>query len=427
MKKIALLVIALAMCAAGLIAWIYQLNNGLAVTDMRNSFSWGLYIAVFAFFVGVAAGGMIISSSIYLFKLEALKPFARIASLSAFACILAAGVTVILDLGSVNHILSILTSANFRSPLVWDICVITGYLIICALSVIFQMLPEWHKASYVNAPGIHPPLPAAIKNWSAERAQAVSAKWARRVALIGLPFAVLIHTVTALIFATQSAREWWHTAILPPDFIAVAVASGSALVLVVCMLASGKQRFEQHRAAFATMAKIVAGSLVVHFFFTAMELLLTAWNGSFETSELMHLLFGEYALLYLGELILPLVAMAMFFNKRAAASRPALFAGSILVVVGALLHRLRLLFPGFNLFPLSLSVPASAREAWTVPISIGEVQPDGGVFTTFWHYAPTIIEYGVMLLPLGLALLILLYAKTAYNPKKGEGGLTQLT
>lgn len=61
--------VALALLALSLLAWGYQLKAGLIVTHMRNPFSWGLYIATFAFFVGIAAGGLIVSSSVYLFNL----------------------------------------------------------------------------------------------------------------------------------------------------------------------------------------------------------------------------------------------------------------------------------------------------------------------------------------------------------------------
>ena len=34
----------LTVCAMALVAWIYQLANGLRVTDMRNYVSWGAYM-----------------------------------------------------------------------------------------------------------------------------------------------------------------------------------------------------------------------------------------------------------------------------------------------------------------------------------------------------------------------------------------------
>ena len=51
-----------ALTIAGVAAWIYQLANGLGVTGMSNGTSWGLYITMFMFFVGLSAGGLIISS-----------------------------------------------------------------------------------------------------------------------------------------------------------------------------------------------------------------------------------------------------------------------------------------------------------------------------------------------------------------------------
>ena len=54
----------------GLVAWINQLVLGLQVTGMRNLVTWGLYIITFTFLVGMSAGGLIVSSAAYVFKVE---------------------------------------------------------------------------------------------------------------------------------------------------------------------------------------------------------------------------------------------------------------------------------------------------------------------------------------------------------------------
>jgi len=46
----------------GLVLWFMQLSGGMVQTAMRNLDSWGLYITGFMFFVGLSAGGLIISS-----------------------------------------------------------------------------------------------------------------------------------------------------------------------------------------------------------------------------------------------------------------------------------------------------------------------------------------------------------------------------
>ena len=65
--------------------WFYQLWQGLILTNMVNSYSWGLYISGLAFFVGNAAGGLVLTSSIYLFGVKKLKPLAKLGALTAFA------------------------------------------------------------------------------------------------------------------------------------------------------------------------------------------------------------------------------------------------------------------------------------------------------------------------------------------------------
>ena len=380
------LIVSLVIALAGLIGWIIQLKNGLIVTNMSNMFNWGWYIAMFAFLVGVAAGGMIISSSIYLFKAEKLKPFALLASLSAFACAVAAGCMVLVDLGAIRNILQIIIHPNFSSPLVWDVIVITCYIVLTLLSVIFQ-------------------LKARKEGEGAEKA----AKNARVVALVALPFAIAIHTVTALIFATQNTEEWWHTAVLPPDFIAMAVASGGALVLILAIIFAGKDRFAEQLDAFRTMAKIIAGALAVHFFFVLMELILAAWTGSLETSALLGMLFGKYGWLYAVEIILPAIAMVMFFTAKGTATKGALFTGAAFVLVGTLVHRLMLLLPAFNESGMSFSVLTSGgMTAWLYPVSIGRMV-DGSAFATVWNYAPTGMEFLVSLLPVGIMLAIIAY------------------
>lgn len=327
-----------------LVAWGHQINNGLIVTNMRNPFSWGLYIATFAFFVGVAAGGLIISSSVYLFNIENLKPFTRIASLSAFASILGAGAMIFPDMGRVDRVWNIFVYPNFKSPLVWDVIVISAYLLITFLSVYTQLLPDWKKEGrgFLNG---------WTKGRSQEYVEVFSKKWSKRVALVGLPVAVLIHTVTALIFATQESRGWWNTAVLPPDFVSVAIASGTALVLVIALLAVGKERFEQYKGAFQTMALIVAGSLVVHFFFVSMDLIIHGWWGSTEGQEVLSLVFKHYGFLYGTELLLPAFTMVFFLSKKGRNGYNALIIGSLLLFIGVFAHRLMLMYPAFNSFP----------------------------------------------------------------------------
>ena len=394
------LVVSIIIVAIGAVAWGFQLMNGLGVTNMSNMFNWGLYIALFAFLVGTAAGGMIISSSIYLFNINELKPFGKIASLSAFACACGAGAMVLVDLGSIQNILNIFAHPNFRSPLVWDVVVISCYIVLTFLSVYFQLMPDCKREGIWFFNG-------GIKKKSAEEVDATSKKWSRRVALIALPFAIAIHTVTALIFATQGSQEWWNTAVLPPDFIAMAVASGGAVVLILAIAFSGKGTFQDNLPGYRIICKIIAVALAVDFFFVAMELILIAWNGGEASMEVLSALFGSYGLLYAIEIILPAIAMVMFFTAKGTAAGTPVITGAIFVLAGTLVHRLMLLYPAFSTSNVGFDIlGANGFFHWLYPVSVGRLS-DGMAFATTYSYIPSGMEFAVSLLPIGLVLLIL--------------------
>ncbi len=159
------------------------------------------YITMFMFFVGLSAGGLIVASSASVFHIKAFKRVAMPAVILSTVCICLAGMFVLIDLGGIQRVWRIVTGPNPASPLVWDICVITCYLVINILYLHFMRK-------------------------GAERAVAMVSRFA-------LPCAILVHSVTAWIFGLQIAKEGWFTAIMAPIFVASAMDSGLALLLIV--------------------------------------------------------------------------------------------------------------------------------------------------------------------------------------------------
>lgn len=405
-------VVAAALFAVSVAGWVIQLQNGLIVTNVRNPFSWGLYIATFAFFVGIAAGGLIISSSAYIFGAEKLKPLTRIASLSAFASVLGAAVMILPDMGRVDRLYQILLHPNIQSPLVWDVVVISTYAVVAFLSVYFQLLPDAKTGGRAILAGW-------TKDMSLEEVEAFSKKWSKRVAIGGLPIAVLIHTVTAWLLALQASRSWWNTAVLPPDFIAVAVASGTAFVILISLGVLGRQGFEEHRDAFKLLGLIVSGALVVHFFLMYNDFVVRLWWGAPIEAEPLLLTFKKYGLIHLAEVVLPVFTMVFFFTKKGRSSVAALTVGCLVLFVGVFAHRFLLMPAAFNVFPLSVSIPGAEIEGWQYPIAVGEVKEGMSAFSSFWEYTPSPVELVVTLLPFSLVALIVSIAVTRFRMVKG--------
>ena len=200
------IVVAAILTVGGLALWAFQLTSGMVNTNMRNLDSWGLYITMFMFLVGLSAGGLIISSAPRVFGMEGFGGVSKIAVWTSICCTVLAIGFVVIDLGQPLRLWELFAYSNLGSPLMWDIAVISIYLI---LSVVYL--------------------------WATLRAEAgkVSEKALRVISVVALVTAVLVHSVTAWIFGLQQAHEFWHTALLAPWFVSSALVCGVALVLVV--------------------------------------------------------------------------------------------------------------------------------------------------------------------------------------------------
>lgn len=147
-KNVPVLAVLAVLALVGLCAWVFQQMRGLSVTGMDNLTSWGTYICMFMLFVGLSAGGLIVASAASVFNIEQFKAIAKPAIALSTACIVAAGLFVLVDLGGIQRVWRMLTGPNFASPLVWDMIVITCYLVlnIAYLYLYTRPAPEDRKS-----------------------------------------------------------------------------------------------------------------------------------------------------------------------------------------------------------------------------------------------------------------------------------------
>lgn len=363
-RKIAL--VGIILLVVGLIAWIMQLTGGLlAGSNMTNVFLWGLMIAVFAFLVGFGAGSQFVASAIILSGKEELKPLARIAGACALACVCAAGVAILADLGAIRNALAMIVGMNPRSPLAWDMIAMCTFIV---LSIVQLVMIARDARS--------------VKVWAV---------------LAGLA-ALALQIVEGLLFSTQTAHGWWATPIMPVDFLAVAFVSGFALILLIACVKGASSK------ALAWLGRICASAIAVHLVLALIDLCLMFFEGTPESAGILAAV-GSNILLYLVELILPFIAMIMLFlPKTRGQKKPALIA-SILVIVGIFAHRLMLLFPAYNAPSLYLQLSGTDFTTGPYPISTGRYLDWDLTFANTTPYFPAGPEWLAMLFPIGLALV----------------------
>ena len=99
--------------AAGVSAWLIQLNSGLGVTGLGRDVSWGLYIAQFTFLVGVAASAVTVVLPYYLHDVRAFGPVVILGEFIAIASVIASMLFVVVDMGQPSRVLNVL---RYPSP-----------------------------------------------------------------------------------------------------------------------------------------------------------------------------------------------------------------------------------------------------------------------------------------------------------------------
>jgi molybdopterin-containing oxidoreductase family membrane subunit len=228
-------------------AWCYavQLQTGLGITGLSRDITWGLYIAQFTFFVGVAASAVMVVLPYYLHD---YKLFGRVTILGEFLAISAVvmcGLFIFVDMGQPARVLNVLRYPTPWSMMFWDMVALGGYLL---LNVIITRV-----------------------TLEAERSGAAPPRWIRPVIVLSIPWAISIHTVTAFLYNGLPGRSFWLTAILAPRFLASAFAAGPALLILLCLLVRRWWSLRVADEAIGRIAVIVTYALAVHVFFVLLE------------------------------------------------------------------------------------------------------------------------------------------------------------
>ena len=355
-KKPAFIVL-LVLAVCGISCYIYQLASGLGVTGMNNSNSWGLYIMMFMFFVGLSAGGLIVASSASVFHVAEYKKVALPAVILSTACICVAGMFVLVDLGGIARVWRILTGPNPTSPLLWDMCVITCYLIINIVYLTFM---------------------CSKKPGAADKVAIVSR--------FALPIAILVHSVTAWIFGLQIAKEGWYSAIMAPIFVASAMDSGLALLLIVLAGLRKAGKFDVPQKLFSSLAGLLATCIAVDAFFIGCEVLTMVYPGAGGAAELAIMATGVTAPFFWFEIIAGLLipfCILVFAKNRAKTGL--VLGASVLVVLGVLCKRAWLLFTSFV-------VPNVQGASGVTLGTVSAQQPGADIWTVYGTYMPTLPE-----------------------------------
>ena len=374
-------------------AYYRQLKFGLVVTAMRDYTSWGIYISNFVFFVAISLVGSLISSILKLNKNDWSRPLTRVSEIIAVAAIICAAVIIIVDMGRPDRFFYVLKYLRIQSPIIWDVIIISTYLVISILLLYLSLLPDialcrdrltaipnWKKKMYRIL---------AI-NWSSHPKQIVLLKKVSKILAISvLPVAFAIHTVTSWLFAT-TWRPGWDSTNLGPYFVSGAFMAGAAAIIIAMYLIRNELNLKKYITEhhFDKMGRLLVLLSLVYLYFNINEYLGPAFKMvGVEGEHITELFTGNYAPMYwfvqLGGLILPIILLIFKpFRKPLP-----IFIISSFVILGAWFKRFLIVIP-------SLQHPY-------LPIQ--------GVDESYLHYYPTWEEWAITFSSFAWFLLIITF------------------
>jgi Ni/Fe-hydrogenase subunit HybB-like protein len=349
--------------ACGILAWTYQVWVGMGAAGKRTPQMWAMYITTFVFWIGIGHAGTLISAVLYLFRARWRTSIYRAAEAMTIFAVMTAGLFPLIHAGRMWFAYYLLPYPNqrelwpnFRSPLVWDVFAISTYLSISTVFFIVGLIPDiaalrdastgWRRRVYAML----------ALGWEGSYDQWRPYRRAYGLfAALATPLVLSVHSVVSWDFA-MALVPGWHSTLFAPFFVDGAIFSGFAMVVVLALPLRHYFRLhayitDRHLDAMAKLI-LVTGLVLTYFYICEV---FTAWYSGdhFERASLFWRHGRDYAwavwLMYFCNCVAPLA----FFWRRARTSPVALYAVSILVLIGMWFERFNIIVPslGHGFYP----------------------------------------------------------------------------
>src|SRR3989449_4621510 len=226
-----------------LMAITHLVFTGVGIFGTNQPVGWAMPIINFVWWIGIGHAGTLISAILLLLRQQWRTSINRFAEAMTLFAVAQAGMYPIMHLGRPWLAYWLFPYPNtmsiwpqFRSPLMWDVFAVSTYATVSAMFWFVGLIPDF----------------ATLRDRARSKAFAViygmlamgwrgSARhWHRYetayLLLAGLatPLVLSVHTVVSFDFAIGIVPGW-HTTIFPPYFVAGAIYSGFAMVLMLAI------------------------------------------------------------------------------------------------------------------------------------------------------------------------------------------------
>ena len=331
----------------GVYAYHYQYRHGLGVTGLARPIFWGVYITNFVFFIGISHAGTLISAILRLAKAEWRRSITRSAEVITVLVLFFGVGNILMDLGRPDRMLNIIQYPQFGSPLLWDVSSIAVYLTSSSIYLYLPLIPDiallrdhagkWRWFYRILALG-----------WKGtERQQRILEKAIAFMAILVIPVAISVHTVVSFVFA-MTIQPMWHSAIFGPYFVAGAIFSGIAALIVAMNVIRRVYHLEDYLRPvhFNNLGILLLVMTLLWFYFTFTEYLTTFYGADPLHMTIFWSKFtGRFAPYFWGMFLFCFVIPLPLLSFKRTRTPFGTLIASISVVIGMWLERFVIVVP----------------------------------------------------------------------------------
>ncbi len=383
------LAIGMALLAILMMAVTYLFLVGVGIWGIEIPVAWGFAIINFVWWIGIGHAGTLISAILLLLKQSwrnSINRFAEAMTLFAVAC---AGMFPLLHMGRpwlfywmFPYPSSMGVWPQFRSPLVWDVFAVSTYATVSAVFWYVGLVPDFATMRE-----------KAINRWAKIAYGMLSLGWrgsarhwkryeALYILLAGLatPLVLSVHTVVSFDFSI-AVLPGWHTTIFPPYFVAGAIYSGFAMVLVLAIpirhFYGLENMITMRHLQNSAKVMLATGLIVAYGYF--FETFIGFYSGStYERFMLENRWFGQYAIFYWLLILMNILLPQLLWVPKFRSNTKFLFLMSLDILIGMWLERFVIIVTSLSRDFLPSSWGHYTATRWDYAVFFGTV----GLFTT---------------------------------------------
>ena len=268
-----------------------RLLFGLNPVAFGSHIPWGLWVALYIFFLGLSAGAFLITILTYVFRIKKFESIGKLSAFTVLAALLCEGFFIILDLGSMHRIYRFILTPSFTSIMTW-MFIFFSAMGLLYLAKTYLLIKEdlvrlgnddklkwrkWYRRLAFNQ--------TTFDEADREKTDDL----VRKLAIISLPVGLLFYGANGAFFAILLNRPIWNSALTPLLFIVAALLSGGALIAYLTHI------FHKDNEVVLLLGRVILGLMTLFLIMEFLQLFVGYYTGSVKIVTSINLiLFGSY-------------------------------------------------------------------------------------------------------------------------------------